>query len=253
MTDERRAELLEPLGDWINLEGREVRPLDGEPYIFTAASRAEQEDKPGTFGSNNGTLVAIDGDGNYWISPSSKTRIRQLRDAGYTPEHISVPMSNGERFVFNGLNENKEALDRQTERERKQELDAQYAAAAEQAGISPEVDGEWLPVDDLEIKPLDGDPYVRVSRYDANEAQKRLEQVGTYDSNNGVIARVDHEGVVQVAPATQENADALRRAGYEYGPLSVPLSNLDTPTGTAEKAKWDRMTEEGRKDRRKAA
>lgn len=145
MTDERRAELSKPLKGWIRLEGQTLRPLDGQEYAFSATDRGPGEG-PGTFGSNNGRLVAIDGDGNHWISPHSETRVQELKAVGYSAEPLSVPLSNGERFADDALNRRMDRLDEDAAAERQLEgrrtKEARHRAAAKKMGIT-EVDGQW--------------------------------------------------------------------------------------------------------------
>lgn len=74
----------------------------------------------------------------------------------------------------------------------------------------------------------------------------RLEKVGTYDSNNGVIAFIDGEGRMRVAPATSDRYRALEEAGYRRGGIWVPFSNGEMPTDPALREQWEKMREEAR-------
>lgn len=77
-----------------------------------------------------------------------------------------------------------------------------------------------------------------------NMAVGRLEKVGFYNSNNGVIAFVDGEGHMRVAPATSDRSQALEEAGYKRGGIWVPFSNGELPTDPALREQWEKMREE---------
>lgn len=254
MTDERRAELRKPVEDWVELEGKTIKPLDGDPYVFDADQEGRQNERVGTYAGNNGKLVAIDGDGHHWVTAQSPGRVEALKQAGYEFDGgLSVPISNGERFADTASNSRLLRQEQEAYAEHRQGLDQIYRTAAEKAGISPDVAGEWLAIDGMDIKQLDGETYSRGSRYDSGMSQKRLAEVGTYSTNNGILARVDHEGIMQVAPATSERVSELHKAGYRPESLSVPLSNGDKPANDYDLEKWDRMVQEALDDRRDAA
>jgi|GEM_PF-1626184 len=60
--------------------------------------------------------------------------------------------------------------------------------------------------------------------------EKRLAEIGTYNTNNGIVSAVNHEGKVIVAPVTNARMIALKEAGYKQNSaLGVPLSNGEYP------------------------
>jgi hypothetical protein len=60
----------------------------------------------------------------------------------------------------------------------------------------------------------------------AQEFDYRMESLGTYNTNNGMLAVIDHRGFVQVAPVTDKVLDMLEEGGYRRNSaLGVPLSN----------------------------
>lgn len=61
----------------------------------------------------------------------------------------------------------------------------------------------------------------------------------TYCINNKMIARVDQNKVLYVAPASSIDVEALKAAGYKESLISVPLSDGEVPVLGREK--WERM------------
>ena len=57
-------------------------------------------------------------------------------------------------------------------------------------------------------------------------------EVGTFNSNNGVVEYIDHLGHQYVAPGSVHLFDALREAGYGQGDLWVNCSNGAYPADT---------------------
>jgi hypothetical protein len=53
----------------------------------------------------------------------------------------------------------------------------------------------------------------------------RTNQIGGYDSNNGVIAFVDNNKYIWVGKWSKENEQALKDAGYKHTSIYVPYSN----------------------------
>lgn len=65
---------------------------------------------------------------------------------------------------------------------------------------------------------------------DMHQDTRRKRAVGTYDSNNGLVAFVDEHGDCYVVRLTEKNIDVLKRAGYQQGNIYVPFSNGEVPT-----------------------
>lgn len=248
MTDERREKLAEPLKTWVSLEGQRIQPGEGRDYYYSGEIMDGSNDRRGTFNGNNGTLLAIDGNGRYWASRQSKTRLEALAEAGYVSDpDLAVPLSNGERLVDPHkqveltMNQDRAVFEKITER---------YAEAAAEANLS-KVDGEWMRVNGMMIQPLDGEVYASERAYDPHAGDqayevyaRRTKEIGTFDANNRVVAFVDGEGVLYAAPATDERLEALRKAGYRHEQLGVPLSKGEKPAALADQEKWDRMLAE---------
>ena len=202
---EKKEEMQIALSDgWIELDGKQIQPLDGEAYNFDAAARGEVQ--PGTCAEHGGTIVAIDGDGHTWVSRSSKRRRAKLARAGFQSDPaLSVPMTQGERFVDAGDRQQMRAI----------ELDSTYERMAEKTGITETAD-RWLNVDRLTVKKSGGAEQEIPDRYDADESKIRVEQVGTYrvDDETKTIVRVDGTGTLQMAPYSPERVATLETAGY---------------------------------------
>jgi hypothetical protein len=192
----------------------------------------------GTYDSNNSTLAYVNEQGQMITGHSTSENMDKLRNAGYRRGSIWVPFSNGE--IPTDPDQQKQYLDM---RERGRELNRQetskrhleiYQQRAEQEGIKPVKDGVWASVDGVEWTGYGGS----VGKIDENTngynmPMNRLEMVGTYDSNNGRLAYVDHEGKMHVGASTTKNYNALRDAGYKSGGIWVPFSNGEVPTDQA--------------------
>lgn len=83
-----------------------------------------------------------------------------------------------------------------------------------------------------------------VDEYQASVVREEDRMI--YDSNNGVIAFVDGEGRMHVAPATSDRFQALEKAGYKRGSLWVPFSNGELPADPVLREQWEKMVEEAR-------
>ncbi|MFA6391683.1 MAG: hypothetical protein WCW66_02905 [Patescibacteria group bacterium] len=64
----------------------------------------------------------------------------------------------------------------------------------------------------------------------------------TYKMDSGVIAYVDEEGRLFVAPATEERREAIKKSGYtENQELHVPLIHGEIIADEDERGNWDNM------------
>ena len=126
-----------------------------------------------------------------------------------------------------------------------------YQSRAEERGIKSEVAGEWLVLEGAETKHFMGETSViekSVGSY--NMPIGRLDQVGTYQTNNGIVAFVNERGQMCVAPMTTERMRALNEAGYTTrGNIWVPMSNGEQLTDPTLQAQWEKMRTEARAER----
>ncbi len=93
------------------------------------------------------------------------------------------------------------------------------------------VTGEWLTVD---------------------ETMTPASNVGFYSNQrNGILAFVDGEGRMRVAPDSPNRFDALDKAGYKSGDMWIPFSMdiLSVPLDPTLREQWEKMQEERRKER----
>lgn len=83
--------------------------------------------------------------------------------------------------------------------------------------------GDWLPLSGLKVTDYSGAEPVTVT------IKELPYEVGTYAYNNGVVAFVDRQARLCVAPHTDEFERMLKRNGYGYtqSQLDVPLSNRE--------------------------
>jgi len=240
-----------PAEKWIDIsEGMEIDDSYGEKQRLQIPY---DERSKMTYDSNNGVIAFVDGEGRMRVAPATSDRYSALEEAGYSRGGIGVPFSNGDMPTDPTLRRQWEEM-RETAREQnlKERIESHlgyFKAEAEKKQIKQEVAGEWLTVDGVEIEMMGTKSIIERNTDGYNMAVGRLEQVGTYDSNNGVIAFVDGEGRMRVAPATSDRYSALRAAGYRRGGIGVPFSNGDMPTDPALCGQWEKMRDEARQDR----
>lgn len=261
-------------GDWLVMDGVQADSLvvkeDQEVFSgdsYTTPLNTDGHDMPegrlesvGTYYSNNSVIAFVDGEGHLRVGPATKERHEALEEAGYVSGFLGVPLSNGELPIDPTLRGKWELMVDEGRVKRRQEkisedLEA-YQKAAQEKGIK-EVGGDWLTMDGVQSDTLvvkeDQDVFSGNSETTAmntdgyNRPSERVDSVGTYDENNGVIAFVDGEGHLRVGPATDERHKALQEAGYVPGSLGVPLSNGDLPVDPTIRVRWEGMVEETRK------
>jgi len=202
-----------------------------------------------TYASNNGVMAFVDGAGRESVAPYTSDRIQALKDAGYKEGSFWVPLSNSEeptnpelRNQWLKMREEGWEQNRKEAMERHLEL---YRAEAEKKGIK-EVTGEWFVADGVEAEHITNGKMTFDKNTDGySMGVGRLESVGCYASNNGVMAFVDGAGRESVAPYTSDRIQALKDAGYKEGSFWVPLSNSEEPTNPELRNQWLKMREEG--------
>lgn len=226
-------------GEWLDVDGVEYQwygetkekvPAGNEQN--TVGTRLEQV---GTYGYNNGTIAFVDQDGRMQMGHGTSENMTALEKAGYRRNGIWVPFSNGEVPVDTALRQKYIEL-----REKGREINKRetmkghlkvYQETAEQKGIKEVEGGLWMEVDGIEYRHHGAETErIDVNTDGYNMSIRRIDQVGTYDSNNGRIAFVDGQGRMMVGASTKENFEAIRKAGYERGGIWVPFSNGEQPT-----------------------
>ena len=81
---------------------------------------------------------------------------------------------------------------------------------------------------------------VSEDRY-GEDQERRFNEVGHFDVNNGIVAFVDGRGIKRVAPSTKERLNALREAGYSHAQVGVPLSNGERLMDENAARQWQAM------------
>lgn len=125
-----------------------------------------------------------------------------------------------------------------------------FREIAAEKGLKPVDTSNWITVDGIKwskevdnkstgTPPITGE--VTPNTDGLNIESRRLEEVGTYDINNGIVAFVDAEGQKHVAPATQDRMEALEEANYQKGSMNVPFSNGQEPTDPNLRKRWEQM------------
>jgi len=232
---------------WVEMSsGMEIDYFGRKEQLQTTTDEKDRM----SYDSNNGVIAFVDGEGRMRVAPATSDRFRALEEAGYKRGGIWVPFSNGELPTDPALREQWEKMREEAhEQNRKETTESHlnyYRAEAEKKQVK-EVAGEWLTVDGVETEWMGTEKSAVDRNTDGyNMAVGRLEKVGAYDSNNGVIAFVDGEGRMRVAPATSDRFRALEEAGYKRGGIWVPFSNGELPTDPALREQWEKMREEAR-------
>jgi len=115
---------------------------------------------------------------------------------------------------------------------------AVFQKIAETRGINPVEGGLFMMVDGIKYTDMYGDSdNIDVNTDGKRMAVGRVDQVGQFETNNGVMTYIDEKGRQWLGAATAGNYDALHNAGYERGGIFVPFSNGETPTDPESKRK----------------
>jgi len=229
-------------GEWMTTDGVEYVQWGDEKRQF--ASNTDEQTFPtrlnqvGTYDSNNGTLAFVDEKGVMHVGHSTDENFQALEQAGYRRGGIWVPFSNGEvpadpelRKQYAELREKGREINKKANIERHLHV---YSETAERKGIKPVEGGLFMMVDGIEYRHWGNETGIIDTNTDGyNMAIRRVEQVGTFDSNNGRMAFVDEQGRIWVGASTDENYEAIRKAGYTRGGIWVPFSNGEMPSDRA--------------------
>jgi len=225
-------------GEWLNVDGvetiwhedtRERIPANNDPNVLST-----RLDRVGRYDYNNGTLAFVDGEGHLRIGHGTSVNVNALEEAGYRRGGMFVPFSNGEvptdpriREHYTELRERGHELSKKEIKERHLKV---YKDVAERKKIKPLNGGLWMMVDGIEYRRYSPEAErVDVNTDGYNMAIGRIDQVGTYDSNNGSLAYVDEQGRLWVGASTAENFAVLGNAGYHRGGIWVPFTNGEMP------------------------
>lgn len=226
-------------GGWLTVDGAEYQGFGGPTEKIPTNNQqdivAARLEQVGTYDYNNGTLAVVDSDGRLLIGHGTSENLQALDQSGYRRSSMWVPFSNGEmpldptlRRQYSELRERGREKSRQETIQRHLQL---YKEIAEKKGIQPIEGGLLMMVDGIEYKHFAAEnAKIDLNTDGYNIPIRRIDQVGTYDSNNGRIAFVDGQGRMWVGAATIENFDAIKKAGYKRGGIWVPFSNREMPT-----------------------
>lgn len=210
--------------------------LTGSVDRYLGMSPKDQLEDANTFCHNNGILAFVDQYGTCYAGPSTTALRQALIDAGYRQGGLFVPFSNGEIPADQALQDKFIKLWQQAKAENKAEriegMVKAYHQRASELKIKQPV-GEWLLTDGVSyVMPSSA---ATVRQYEGNFGDGvnmphgRLDAVGTYCSNNGVLAFVDNQGQVFIGFNSDERREALKEAGYRPGSFFVPFSNGEWP------------------------
>lgn len=226
--------------DWFAVDGVEYQWYgDTKEKVSSAGDQGAVADRlkqVGTYDYNNGTIAFVDQNGRLQIGHGTLANMEALDRAGYRRGGIWVPFSNGEvptdpvlRQRYIELREKGREANKRETTERHLKV---YQEIAENKGIKEVEGGLFMMVDGIEYRRSFGNETAKVdvNTDGYNMPIRRVDQVGTFCSNNGRIAFVDGQGRMWVGAATQENFDAIKQAGYDRGGIWVPFSNGEYPT-----------------------
>lgn len=245
ITEKYRAQAetrgIKPLegGEWLVVDGAEYQGYGDTRGKIPSANQqnnlASRLDQVGTYDSNNGTIALVDEQGKLQIGHGTAVNVEVLDKAGYQRSGMWVPFSNGEMPMDPTLRQKYVELREKGREEAKRETTerhlAVYKEVAEKKGIQEVEGGLWMMVDGVEYRQYGPEAdKVEVNTDGYNMLIRRVDQVGTYDSNNGRISFVDGQGRLWVGASTKENYEAITKAGYDRGGIWVPFSNGEQPT-----------------------
>jgi len=232
-------------GDWMRVDGVECS-LRGKEYIVEVDYN--DKDKKGTYYINNATIAYIGPNSELFIGHQTEENLKALRTAGYqrSEDGFSVPFSNGELPTNPDLARRYQELRRKGEEKAREETIryhlGEYRKEAERKGIKSVSQKEgFVRVDGVRYKIFGREEEIEPNTDGYNMASGRLEEVGTYYSNNNVLAFVDGEGCIWIGRDNAENLEALRKAGYQRRELSVPFSNGEEPIDQDLSGKLNRL------------
>lgn len=224
--------------DWLTVDG--VKYAWGSETEEAIASNTdgrvikERLKQMGTYDVNNGTVAFIDDEGRINVGHATEENFGVLEKHGYIRGSFWVPFSNGEVPVDIKLRQQyfemrQKGIEANKQRNIREHIRI-YSEIAEKKGVKPVEGGMWMMVDGIEYRGWGNEAgRVDVNTDGYNMAIRRVDQVGTYDSNNGRVAFVDHQGGMWVGASTRENWEALTQAGYKRGSIWVPFSNGEVP------------------------
>lgn len=236
-----REVLIQPVdgGDFLATDGIEYTQWGDEKRKFSLANEDSVVEirlgQVGTYDSNNSTLAYVDENGVMHVGHSTDENFQALEKAGYRRGSIWVPFSNGE--VPSDPDTQKRYIElRETGRELNRQRNIRehlriYSQEAERKKIQPIEGGLFMMVDGIEYQQFGTNTaQVETNTDGYNLPRQRVDQVGTFDSNNGRIAFVDEKGRMWVGASTSGNWEALQKAKYQRGGIWVPFSNGEVPT-----------------------
>jgi len=231
-------------GDWMNVTGVECRTGFGdETYRVSPDYNAET----GTYCINNATIAYIGPNSELFIGHQTEENLKALRTAGYqrSEDGFSVPFSNGELPTDPDLAGRYRELRRRGEEKAREEriqkhLD-EYRREADRKRINPVSKEGFVRVDGARYRIFGREKKIEPNTDGYNMALGRLEEVGTYCSNNNVLAFVDGEGCIWIGRDNAENLEALETAGYQRRELFVPFSNGEEPVDQDLSEKLNRL------------
>ena len=114
----------------------------------------------------------------------------------------------------------------------------QYNKVAEERECQKVANGKWFCVDNVEYRNYgdnrSGDEAIEWirDRFSEYEFVQRVNYVGTFYKNNGVITFVDVDGKKYVGLSNEENLDSLKNSNFNYlvrDSMPAPFSNEETP------------------------
>jgi len=227
-------------GEWLDVDGVRYQLFaDVESEVDPSTDEENLETRKrlvGTYDINNSTVAYVREDGRVIVGHATLENIQALENAGYRRGRMWVPFSNGEvptdEKVRQAYLEMRERGLEHNKRVRvKEHLDI-YASEAQRKNVREVGEGIWMEVDGIEytFSRTDRPSQIPSNTDGYNIPSERVQQVGTFDSNNGMIAFVDSRGKLHVGASTKENYEALMKAGYSRGSMWVPFSNGESPT-----------------------
>lgn len=227
-------------GDWMAVDGMTYSRwgFDQATYLknTSPAAKRKRMDQLGTYSVMNGLIATVDSQGAMRIGLATQENLAALKSAHFTEGKFPVPFALGEQPVDEAQKKDLAELRQRGKEAILQEVRERHIAIfeekAQQKGIRAVDGGVWMDADGITYETLSKTQSTIERNTDGyNINMRRIDQVGTYDANNGMLACVDERGVLRVGKMTEENVKALQNAGYRHDSLFVPFSNGERPVG----------------------
>ena len=227
-------------------KGFEVSYYDNEYSMVRPIPNFDLINHIGTYWNNNGKLVFVDDKGKTYVTPYYHNISIKLKEAGYFPNRMFVPLSNGEEILDENLKNRWHKLCYEANEDTKRRINVERRTELQE--LANEKGIKQLPIDVYKLSFFIPTTGVETSWYEEkkettypiNEWSLKV-YLGSYFQNNGKLVFVDDKGDTFVTPFANEITATLRDAGYRERSMYVPFSNGDIPSDRMLALRWKHL------------